>query len=190
MENKEIINIGIIGTAFRKHEAKKLNNVIYDKMYNKLCELLKEIQKTNPTKQLHLISGGAAGADHLAVQYYLSENKNLCEPTFYIPAKWIDKKFDILGDGSAANYYHETFSKVLYNDKRKTLNELDQVAQFFQTGRNFKERNTLIARQATDYLIAFGFVDDLNKEKFGGTVDTWKKSKAKKKIYIKIDLLL
>jgi hypothetical protein len=57
--------ISIIGTAGRGEDGDRLNLDVYTKMYRKAKQLVDEIEPV--VENQHLVSGGAAYADHLAV---------------------------------------------------------------------------------------------------------------------------
>ncbi len=97
--------VAIIGTAGRDKD----RTYTLD-LYGKMCENARS--KFKDGERYHLVSGGAAWADHLAVELYLARPEQF-ELTLYLPAPLclMTKKF--VGDngsaGSASNYYHDLF---------------------------------------------------------------------------------
>lgn len=123
-----------------------------------------------------LVSGGCAGADHVAV--ILAPQYKAIE--IHFPCLWDGKHADhgtSLSDrfswqtnpGRLANVLHEKFTKTVGWDTQADFKNLTNAS--FTYGKGFHDRNTKIAQ--VDYLIAFTF-----GEVSGGTLDTWKKSKA------------
>lgn len=122
-----------------------------------------------------LISGGAAGVDHIAVRLYLE--KYISDIELHLPCRWKDKKYFDSGEydwrtnpGKTSNYYHNKFSQIL---GLNSLNEIDQV--LIKGGEiivhdGFHSRNTGITD--CDLLLAYSF------ELTGGTLNTWIKCKS------------
>lgn len=124
----------------------------------------------------HLVSGGAAWADHLAVAMYMSGAvDNL---TLHLPAPFDGTKF--IGPeksaASAANYYHQKFSRIL------GVNTLNEIAQVIAGGASVTyepiahgygglfTRNKKVAK--ADGMVAYTFgIGDVPAD--GGTKDTW-----------------
>jgi hypothetical protein len=94
--------------------------------------------------------------------------------------------------GSIANYYHYKFATRLGLPEDMSLKSIgmacEKGAEWFANYDGFLARNTAVAYEAKDLLIAFTFGSG-STPKDGGTLDTWKKSKAKGKIHIPIDSL-
>jgi hypothetical protein len=108
--------LGIIGTAFRKEDKFKLTPELYSKMLAQATEKLNEFRKCFGVDVL--ISGGASGADHLAVILYLT--KLVPKLILFLPCEFENGKFKDNGSnnfnenpGKIANYYHSLFSKVM-----------------------------------------------------------------------------
>ena len=140
----------------------------------------------------HLISGGAAWADHLAVELYMNHK---CEDlTLHLPAPWSYEHKSFVGGqgtaGGAANYYHNLFSNVLEKD---TLEEIDLVLRGGATHtyqmeaqgyRGMFARNALVAAEA-EGMIAFTFgKGEIPAD--GGTLDTWNKFQSQFKKHLSI----
>ena len=167
--------VAIIGTAGRD---KKID--MTKATWEFMCEQTRQLVK--PTD--HLVSGGAAWADHLVVWAYL---EGLCESlTLHLPAVLNGDAYD--GDfgtsGGAANYYHKLFSKVI---GRNTIGEVQAAIDKGATVTNqataagyvaMAKRNKLVADQC-DHMIAFTFgMGDIPAD--GGTKMTWDMAGANK----------
>jgi len=129
-----------------------------------------------------LISGGAAWADHLAVHAYLA---GWCKSLhLQLPAPMNADRFlgPFKSAGSAANYYHELFSKAIGE------NTCAQIRAAVDRGATFEcepeapgvramfVRNAKVASACTG-LIAYTFGEgDVPAD--GGTKDTWDKVKT------------
>lgn len=140
----------------------------------------------------HLVSGGAAWADHLAVAMYM-EHK--CEDlTLHLPAPWDNTNQCFQGPwkscGSAANFYHEKFSGIV------GINSLNEIHQVIHGGAMITEqpalggyggmfkRNSIVAQEA-EGMIAFTFGEGMVPAD-GGTLDTWNKCRSEHKIHFQI----
>lgn len=160
---------------------------------------LSVIQEHEETKKVHLISGGAAWADHVAVNLYLlHEFKSL---TLHLPAYILESnrfsgKFKT--PGGTSNYYHEIFCNQCLkgNFRGKPLPTIKQMFEARDKGATIKvnmggfwDRNTDIAADAKDLLIAFTWGEG-KAPTDGGTADTWRKSSAKEKIHVPLKSIL
>lgn len=166
-----MIKIGIIGSAGRDTHGELLGKFGYSKaweaMYEYLCSMIKS--------EVHLISGGAAWADHLAIRFFLEGKcKHL---TLHLPAKF-NKQYDDTKCGKTANYYHRLFSEQIGENTLEQVQEAikEGAIATYQSGTSsssFFARNTLIAEDS-DGLIALTY-SDRNGRISGGTADTWRK---------------
>ncbi len=165
--------LGIIGTAGRDNNS-KLTADLFLMVYSILRG---RIVKKKITK---LVSGGAAGIDHICVKLAL-ELEQVEEVTLHLPADWVPgfNNFEITTDSpfdpaKIANFYHRKFSAIMGYDTLKELGSLlmEDKTKFFVTP-GFKERNTKVAQQA-DILVACTF-GKKNLLKDGGTADTMRK---------------
>lgn len=155
----KIKTLAIIGTAGRGEDAKKLTI----NHWRRMCDAGRKIYELENC--CSLVSGGAAYADHVAVEigYYS------------IPTTiWLPKKES---DIETAKYYHKKFSEVVgYNTwQQLTITDVappweDIIEPNIQSFGGFKDRNTKVAEQADVFLaMTFG---DREKVKDGGTADT------------------
>jgi hypothetical protein len=165
------VTIGIIGTAGRAEDCSKLTNSLYQKTGKQIFKLIQEFGATK------LVSGGAAGIDHLAVSIFL---RYPCELTLHLPAKFdadLSNKYiegpGKFNPGAVANYYHKRFSIILGRSSLLDISSAIYKGAVAQLTPGFKERNTKVAEDA-DILIAATFGDGKNL-KPGGTLDTWNK---------------
>lgn len=160
--------IAIIGTAGRdKNIPMSLN----------LWHWMLEDAYSHMPVHAHVVSGGAAWADHLAVALFLSGHAH--ELTLHLPAPFANGRF--LGPnksaGSISNYYHERFSKVIGID---SLNQIEQVASMDNVDGSFEPvaegyvamftRNKKVAQCERMLAYTFG-TGDIPAD--GGTKNTW-----------------
>ncbi len=175
--------IGIIGTAGRRADGKRLSKVLYVQMYKKVLELIADV----PVEERHLVSGGSSWADHLSISLYLAgEAASL---TLHFPADFEDGQFvekeAQYDPGRTANYYHHLFG--LKMDSEDPLCTLKGIEKAVENGaecsisKGFKKRNVLVGQ--VERLLAFTFGEgDVPKD--GGTKHTWDRSKASTKIHV------
>lgn len=149
----------------------------------------------------HLVSGGAAWADHLAVLAFLEGT--VTGLTLYLPAPFLTEQgmFQDKGGRNAAavsNYYHARFSQTLGLDAFATRRDIQEairrganvITQPFRQGyAGLFLRNALVAKAATD-LLAYTFGEN-DAPTPGGTRDTWDQAAHARRIHVSLaDLLL
>lgn len=167
------MKLAIIGTAGRKDDAPRITLPLWNDMKRIVARFVAE------QGIRHVISGGAAVADHMAVGLYLAGlvgHLDLALPAAFDTAtcRFHDTGGDDSWDnpGGVCNWYHEHFSK------RVGIDSLAQIAAAIAKGATvtveagFDARNTLVAR--ADMLIAFTFGDGAAL-KPGGTSKTLRK---------------
>jgi hypothetical protein len=176
--------VGIIGTAGRREDGARLT----ESDYRYLVSYIGGAVKPNDV----LISGGAAWADHVAVQLFL--DGKVGGLVLHLPAELIvgpDGKLTFRNGGfgtagNTANYYHSLFDKALKVESGYSLKQIQEaidrgaVVTFgdgTQGNEGMKARNSLVARDARDFLVAMTFDPDMKRQtpKDGGTADTWRK---------------
>lgn len=163
--------IAIIGTAGRDK-----NYPLSAKHWDFMCNMVRD--EVEPDD--HLISGGAAWADHVAVWAFrmgLVHSLSL-----HLPARLWHGKYegDFGTSGGAANYYHEKFSFAMGGSSFDTLAQIEDcikrgvpfTAQPTAKGYEaMSERNKLVAAEC-DHLMAFTLGQG-NVPADGGTKMTW-----------------
>ena len=159
---------GIIGTAGRKEDSKKINR----NLYFECCKIvLGLIEKYNVKA---CVSGGAAFADHIAISLF--NHKKIEKLFLHLPVEF-DIKYKETQDkycpGRIANWYHKNFSKKCGIDSLQEIKlAIKNGAEMLVTP-GFKERNTKVAFDSS-ILIALTFGAEAYI-KNGGTQDTCKK---------------
>ena len=136
---------------------------------------------------VHLVSGGAAWSDHVAVTLFLEDR--VAGLTLYLPCPLMTGEppsFASNGSrswktnpGWLANDRHQSFSVEI---GRHTLREIEAArlkgARIVTDYSGFHARNSAIAKNA-ERLIAFTWGADVAPAA-GGTLDTWKKARCEK----------
>lgn len=168
--------MAIVGTAGRKEDGSKLSKKHFEAMCLVAGELVDQITESG-YPITHLVSGGAAWADHVAVKLFLDKKvKNL---RLFLPCEWDNGTFKDNGDrnpktnpGGTANFYHKKFQTST------RINSLTQIhlaqvegAELISVARGFHARNALVAK--SDFLLAMTFGDE-HEVKDGGTAHTVK----------------
>lgn len=199
--------LAIIGTAGRREDQGMLTAEHYQRMVQASIKLIDHLN-LNP-RELHLVSGGAAWADHLAVTLTLM---GVIPPThlkLYLPAKleyygyegeegqpWQQRTAD------TANYYHKLFEQKTGHKSIEQLREVEKKGASLEViTSGFKSRNSRVAREVSldGTLVAFTFGDPTSSQqhwtiksfgpdvkadeaglKDGGTADTFNKAKCVK----------
>jgi hypothetical protein len=158
-------------------------------MYKKAIEVLSTLNEP-----IELVSGGAAWADHLAVNMFLDDldTINITGLTLFLPAafdlnsaQYVEQGFR--SAGSVANYYHRKFStKMCYNTMEEIVKAAQKGADLNDLFKGFHNRNIQVGK--SDFILAFTWGEgDVPKD--GGTKHTWDNSKAKKKLHISLKTL-
>ena len=179
------MRIAIVGTAGRKTDGNRLTPDHFDFM---LEEAGKEIVAAGNVP-ITLVSGGAAWADHVAVDIALTHPERLEFPLeLHLPCRWDAYMRRFHDDGSrdwrrnpggTSNYYHRLFAMRRGLDAYATLIELDMAIRrgaVVKIGSGFHDRNSGVAK--VDRLIAFTFADNGRPPNDSGTADTWRKAEA------------
>lgn len=178
--------LAIIGTAGRGGLHNRMNVETFQRMVGEAVKMSRTLMLDDDSK-LVLVSGGAAWADHVAVNMFRSlperYNLTLCGPC---PWNREHKRFHDTGTrnwkanpGGTANYYHELFRQAARIDG---LTQIDECHDFktgrftYISGDGFHERNKLVVEFA-DYVLAFTFGQG-DEPADGGTLHTWKLAKA------------
>lgn len=184
--------VAIIGTAGRREDAERLDLEVYDLM---LEAFRAEIAKL--PRPWDLVSGGAAYADHCAVDLFLegfadSLTLHLPAPFFVNGNRLGDSRFN--GTGVAwwvANRYHTAFSNDLESEGHES--SFHDIAAAITEGAKvhvhdgFHARNLFVGQ--VDVVLAATFGRG-KVPKDGGTKHTWDRSPAPVKIHISLHDLL
>lgn len=171
------ITLAIVGTAGRKEDAKRLTRKHFEAMCLVASGLIEQINDSN-YPLTHLVSGGAAWADHVAVRLFL--DKKVPGLKLFIPAAWDNGKYYDTGEkdweknpGGTANYYHKLFQQTT------NINGLSDIviakaygAELYTCRGGFHGRNAMVAK--SDFILACTFGDE-HMLKEGGTADTLRK---------------
>ena len=177
--------VAVIGTAGRDASIDMTRT-----LWRLMCEDLSK--RINPSD--HLVSGGAAWADHLAVHAYLNgQCKNL---TLFLPAPIANQKYEgpLRSAGSTANYFHKRFTDAIAE------NTLEQISVAIQNGARVSAepaapgfaamfaRNRKVA-QLAQAVIAYTFHDG-EEPLPGGTLDTWRQIRSSDRTHIDLRPIL
>lgn len=186
-EEKKPRMLAIIGTAGR--DAAKPFTV---DLWNAMCAHAAEHVKTHGIE--HLVSGGAAWADHLAVHLFL--NGLVKSLRLHLPAPITRDRFagPYRSAGSAATYYHERFSAVI---GRPSIAEIvrcatlpsysDSVQQPAMGYHAMFARNKLVAADSAAMLAYTWGLDSQPDD--GGTRNTWDQCQAHEKWHVSLTTL-
>ena len=170
------ITLAIVGTAGRKEDGKILSNKHFEAMCLVADGLIDELKESN-YPITHLVSGGAAWADHVAVKLFL--DKKVPHLRLFMPAEFEGGSFKDNGvndpyknPGGTANYYHKKFQTAAH------INSLTQIqiakaegAELITVSKGFHARNALVAK--SDFILAMTFGNE-HEVKDGGTAHTVK----------------
>lgn len=168
-------DIAIIGTAGRDRAwASRMDRALYFAMF---ADALHRIQTIAQGLPIRLISGGAAWADHLAVNLFLkgyAAQLTLRLPAPFDPAvpayrALADNQYD---PGSVSNYYHRQFARAVEHDSLADIAEaLARPGAESSTHDGFKARNRIVAQEA-EWMLAYTWgAGDAPAD--GGTLHTW-----------------
>jgi hypothetical protein len=176
------ISFAIVGTAGRKDDASKLSKKHFEAMCITASGLIDQCNKSG-YPITHLVSGGAAWADHVAVKLFL--DKKVPHLLLFIPCKFVGgsyedefraeipfhgKKGNQRSIGGTMNYYHQRFKIVTgINSLSQIQTAKNEGAELLPCRGGFYGRNAMVAK--SDFILAMTFGNKrLVKE--GGTADT------------------
>ena len=183
----KMTTLSVIGTAGRNNQD-KLSIGLYYSMVEKCKDIIQNHFGLNP-KNIVLVSGGAAWADHVVVDLFLSQY--VTSALLYLPCKWDSEKkqYQNCKTGTTANHWHKKFSAIT------NKNSLEEIDDAIKKGlkmniehHGFLARNTLVAK--SEYMIAFSWSGTNEPEYGSGTADTWAKSNTGNKIHISLQGLI
>ncbi len=187
----DVIRVAVIGSAGRNGIMDQLPISCFDEMVEKTRDYLRTIRAIYKTAKIHLVSGSAALADHVAVELWLQDCRNDSDKlidglTLYLPSEWDYKLVQFVdtkkrdwktNPGGTSNYYHKLFSKRF---GKNSLQEIQDAALLGATldctQQGFHGRNCKIAE--SEFMIAFTTGQD--SPPTGGTLHTWKQHKGHK----------
>jgi hypothetical protein len=166
------ITLSIIGTAGRD-SSKPLGKSHFEAMCLVASGLIDQLANSN-YPITHLVSGGAAWADHVAVKLFL--NKKSPNLRLYLPAAFEGGSFHDNGSekwnenpGRTANHYHKQFQVATHIHSLSEINIAKcEGATLIEMG-GFHARNAMVAK--SDFLLAMTFGKG-SQVKPGGTADT------------------
>lgn len=197
----KVLRVAVIGTAGRRDDKDRLTRELYSLMRKDFETHLEYLHQSSPDSLIHLVSGGAAYADHLAVCYFLYGRMKV-GLELHLPAPFdIDTEMyqNITGTGykdpgAVSNYYHDLFSKNIGRPSRKELALALCLGVPHSISDGFNARNRRVAD--VDVIIAYTFgshssfrlCDSPNSSsaaglKDGGTAHTWQHSEARLRIH-------
>jgi hypothetical protein len=181
--------IAIIGTAGRD-KTKPMSKALWEWM-------LADARKRIPLNS-HLVSGGAAWADHVAVALFLEGHASTL--TLHLPAPLSPERF--IGprgsSASAANYYHQLFSNTIGEN---TIQQVYTCCTKENCDGSFEEavpgyggmfaRNLKVARDCDFGMLAYTFGEGAVPAD-GGTKDTWDKATCEpsRKVHVSLPIFL
>ena len=131
----------------------------------------------------HLVSGGAAWADHLAIAMFLEGHVKTL--TLHLPAPYVNGVFigPYKSAASAANFYHRKFGNEI---ETNTLGEIEQAGNMEHCHGSFEpaaegygamfNRNKKVAASA-ELVLAYTFGTG-DQPADGGTKNTWDQCKG------------
>lgn len=173
--------IAVIGSAGRGADAAKMTPERFQWMCADFARLVQDELHLS-FAEIEVLSGGAAFADHIAVEM---ARRHKCDLALFLPAAWDMDATQYVdtgvrdwrtNPGGTSNYYHRVFAQRC---QVKSLAELQLVIGRPNTrlvrGNGFFERNNGIAAQA-DVLVAYTFGEDAPSS--SGTLRTWRAAES------------
>jgi len=175
------VRVAIIGTAGRANDARnaQLSAALFERMVDAAAAHMAALGVA--PLHAHVISGGAAWADHVAVALFLQ--RRVAALTLYAPCAYDRARGAYVDTGSGdwrtnpgrtSNYYHRAFAAKVGRDTLAEIGQaIEQGATLDTGGGGFHARNAAIAAKAT-HLLAFTWSAD-GTPTDGGTADTWRR---------------
>jgi DNA helicase-2/ATP-dependent DNA helicase PcrA len=179
--------VAIIGTAGRDKD-RPMNVTLWERM---LDDARRRVRSSD-----HLISGGGAWADHLAVRLFL--DGDVATLTLHLPAPLVNGRFaGPLGDsaGAAANYYHDRFRRAVGIDSLGEIQlaiKLGAKVTHQPAARGYAAihtRNALVAKEVdAGVIVAYTFGAG-SQPVDGGTKGTWDAAARAQRQHVALDEL-
>jgi hypothetical protein len=185
------IDVSIIGTASGKG---KYEALMTQKTWDFMCTTAENhINKlTSDWSNVHIVSGGAAWSDHVAVHLFLKYPKSSL--TLHFPCKWNSskKQFEDNGKyhwaanpGRTANLFHFRFGRIIGTETLPQIQKaIDNGAIIVDNYVGFHDRNLSVGKSS--HLIAFT-ASKSDQPTDGGTFHTWENATSKYKTHYSID---
>ena len=183
------MRVVIIGSAGHHVEDKKyLDSQLYTKVVNQVD------QKIQPWKNIHLISGGAAFVDHVAISLFLKHVTEGAKLTLFLPCEFDcqQNQFAECHPGPIATKEHRDF------EKRTGIESLVEITKAIKLGakvrvvsdlkidpKGWHARNMKIAASVSldDSLFAFTWYAGSEPKPDSGTRRTWDMTKCSKQYF-------
>ncbi|KAI8846683.1 hypothetical protein BC829DRAFT_418953 [Chytridium lagenaria] len=185
--------VAVIGTAGRGPDGARMSKDLFERMVVKCEDILINIWKMR-WDDIHLVSGGAAWADHIAVKLFLAHPTS--KLTLHFPCAFDTTRAQFLDTGSSdwrsnpgrsANRYHRDFGRSMKEESmREICVALERGAKVGTSDGGFHKRNGKVAM--SERMVAFTWGVGL-EPKDGGTKDTWRKCKGRK-MHVGLDTLV
>ncbi len=170
--------VSIIGTSGRTVPTGfKLSKALFEKMVTATEQLIQRLHP-NDLANVHLVSGGAALSDHVAVALYLTGRYQGL--TLYLPCAFDLKTCAYLNTGESdwrvnpgkvANYYFNWFNQIMGRNMQEDIKLAVTKGAQLDIGVGFHSRNAQVAQSREVIALTWGDTEPTD----GGTLDTWKK---------------
>ncbi len=165
--------VSVIGCAGRRSDAIRMTFGLYNRMVDRCRQVISGLIEPGG---VHLVSGGAAWSDHIAVTLFLSGE--FAGLTLHLPCQLTAHGFAETSSshwaqnpGRLANMLHRQFSEKLGRDTLRELNEARERGARIEVHNGFHARNNKVAQ--SPYLIAFSWGENGSPPRDGGTRYTW-----------------
>jgi len=182
----DTVTVAIIGTCGRT-QGDRLEPETFDFMCSKARTAITDTLGLDPST-VELVSGGAAWADHVAVQLFNEEF--VSKLTLHLPVALEATKFHTnntysfkTNPGYSANKYHKSFSEITSKNSIAELHQAIESGASVQVHQGFHARNKVIAQ--AEFMIAFTWGEGDYPAK-GGTSHTWKHCRSTSKTHISL----
>ena len=164
------ITLSITGTTGQKDDASKLSKNHFLAMCQIAERLIEQLGQSNYPIS-HLVSGGMAWADHVAVRLFM--DKKVPNLRLFLPAEWentnyYDKgtKHQKTNPGGTANYYHKLFSTATLINSLYEIRVAKQAgAELIPVTKGFYARNALVAK--SDFILVCTFGNNYEMKEIG-----------------------
>lgn len=176
-----MVSVAIIGTSGRDKNPGLSTDLLRKMAHRSLQFIRNDLALTG---KVHLISGGAAWADHVAVILYLAWPNDfsltLCLPCEFSNGTYLDNgAYDWrVNPGKTSNYYHKQFTSIYGRDSLSEIQQAIGLGATVKVFSGFHDRNNEIC--LADHMIAFTWsTTDIPTD--GGTKYTWDHYRGKGK---------
>jgi hypothetical protein len=181
--------VAIIGPAGRGQDGDRMSLDVYKQMIS-ACKRAITDDLGLVANQVHLVSGGAAWADHVAVELFLAGD--VAGLTLHLPCKFVNGRFEkgdssvLKSPGRISNELHGFFSAMLGRNTLTDIKKAISRGAYRLVHDGFPARNCKVA--TASHMIAMTWASGQEPGR-GSTLETWKRWRGVRRVHLSLTKL-